>query len=53
VEEKVTRNRQGDLLVRDFLTTREEKVKKNRLCKLLTEAREQSRRSLLHMLISL
>jgi hypothetical protein len=42
VEEKVTRKWRGDPLVRGFLTPRDEKVKKNRFCKLRAEAREQS-----------
>jgi hypothetical protein len=53
VEEKITRKSRGDPLVRNFLTTREEKVKKNRFRKLPPEAREQSRHSRLEMLISL
>jgi hypothetical protein len=49
---KVTPKWRGDPLVRDFLTTREEKVTKNPLRKLLAEAREESRLSLLEMFVS-
>jgi ribosomal silencing factor RsfS len=50
MEEEVTHKWRGDPLVRDFRTTREEKVKKNRLRKLPAEASEQSRWYLLDML---
>jgi hypothetical protein len=46
VEEKVIGELWGDPLVRDFLTPREEKVKKNRLRKLLAESHEQLGHSL-------
>jgi hypothetical protein len=52
MEENITRKWRGDPLVRDFRTTRNEKVKKNRLSKPLAEALEQARRSLLTILVA-
>jgi hypothetical protein len=52
VKEKVTHKWRGDPLVQDFLTTREENVKKNRLRKLLAEVLEQSHPSLLNIFVS-
>jgi hypothetical protein len=48
--EKITREWWGGSLVHDSLTTREEKVKKNRLLKLLAEAQEQPSLSPLDLL---